>query len=195
MTTQTRTGGQVIVEALDRAGIRNTFGVPGESFMGLLDAFIDSPVEFVSCRHEGGASFMAQAYSRVSGEIGVCMGTRAVGTANMAIGIHNAHQDSTPLIAFAGAVNRDFAGRDAFQEIDLVAAMAPFTKLALEVPSADQAPEIMARAIHAATSGRPGPVFVAVPQDVCEEPTSVPGRPVTPTAPPAPDPAAVAAVL
>lgn len=195
MSAQTRTGGQVIVEALQKAGIRRCFGVPGESYMGLLDAFIDSPIDFVSCRHEGGASFMASGYSRVSGEIGVVMGTRAVGTANMAIGVHNAQQDSTPLIAIAGGVNRSFAGREAFQEVDLVAAMTPFTKLAVEVPSADQAGEVMARAIHAATSGRPGAVFVIVPQDVGDEPTSVPARPVTSTPPPAPDPAAVSAVL
>lgn len=195
MPSKTRTGGQVVVEALERAGVRHCFGVPGESFMGLLDALVDSPVDFVSCRHEGGASFMASGYSRVSGEIGVCMGTRAVGTANMAIGVHNAQQDSTPLIAIAGGVNRPFAGRDAFQEVDLVAAMTPFTKLAVEVPSADQAPEIMARAIHVATSGRPGAVFVAVPQDVCDEPTTVPWRRATPTVAPVPDPAAVSAVL
>ena len=195
MPIQTRTGGQVIVEALERAGIRHCFGVPGESYMGLLDAFIDSPVEFVSCRHEGGASFMAQAYSRISGEIAVCMGTRAVGTANMAIGIHNAQQDSTPLIAIAGGVNRPFAGREAFQEVDLVAAMTPFTKLAIEIRSADQAPEVMARAVHAATSGRPGAVFVVVPQDVCDEATSLPVRTPTPMPPPAPDPAAVSALL
>jgi acetolactate synthase I/II/III large subunit len=195
MPPKKRTGGQVIVEALEKAGIRHCFGVPGESYMGLLDAFIDSPIEFVSCRHEGGASFMASGYSRVSGEIGLCMGTRAVGTANMAIGVHNAQQDSTPLIAIAGGVNRAFIGREAFQEVDLVAAMKPFTKLAVEVPSADQAPEIMARGIHAATSGRPGAVFVVVPQDVCDETTTEPTRPVTATALPVPDPAAVTAVL
>jgi acetolactate synthase I/II/III large subunit len=195
MPAQTRTGGQVIVDALEGAGVQHCFGVPGESYMGLLDAFIDSPVDFVSCRHEGGASFMASGYSRVSGEIGVCMGTRAVGTANMAIGIHNAQQDSTPMIAIAGGVNREFAGREAFQEVDLVAAMTPFTKLAVEIPSADQAAEVMARAIHAATSGRPGAAFVIVPQDVCDEPTATPARPVTPMRLPAPDPAAVSAVL
>lgn len=195
MREQTRTGGQVIVEALEQAGVRHCFGVPGESYLGLLDAFIDSPVEFVSCRHEGGASFMASGYSRASGEIGVCMGTRAVGSANLAIGVHNAQQDSTPMIAIAGGVNRAFAGREAFQEVDLVAAMTPFTKLAVEVPSADQVPEIMARAIHTATSGRPGAVFVVVPQDVCDETTSLPTRPPTSTPPPVPDPAAVSAVL
>src|ERR1043166_2930711 len=99
-----RTGGQLVADGLVRAGVRTVFGVPGESYMGVLDALHDSPVRFVSTRHEGGGSFMASGYSKTSGEIGVCMGTRAVGTANMTIGIHNARQDSTPMIAIAGQV-------------------------------------------------------------------------------------------
>ena len=162
---------EIVVQALEKAGVRHCFGVPGESFLGILDAMHDSSIEFVSTRHEGGAAFMASGYSKIAEEIGVCLGTRAVGTANLAIGIHNARQDSTPMIAFAGQVNRSFLEIEAFPEIDLVAAMKPFTKWAVEIPSADLAPEIMARAVTAATSGRPGPVFISVPQDVCDETT------------------------
>ena len=195
MTVTPRTGGQVVVDALERAGVRHCFGVPGESFLGVLDALYDSSIQFISTRHEGGASFMASGYSKLSGEIGVCLGTRAVGTANLAIGVHNARQDSTPMIAIAGQVNRSFIGREAFQEIDLVAAMRPLTKWAVEIPSADLTPEIMARAIHIATSGRPGPVFISMPQDVCDELTSVDPAEPPRSMLPAPDSMAVDAVL
>ena len=190
-----RTGGEVVVDALQASGVRYCFGVPGESFLGVLDALHDSSIEFVSTRHEGGASFMASGYSKITGEIGVCLGTRAVGTANLSIGIHNARQDSTPMIAIAGQVNRSFIGREAFQEVDLVAAMRPLTKWAVEIPSADLAPEIMAMAVFLATSGRPGPVFVSVPQDVCDETTEATSSPLAPVSAPSPDPAAVQAVL
>jgi acetolactate synthase-1/2/3 large subunit len=190
-----RTGGEVVVGALEASGVRFCFGVPGESYLGVLDALHDSSITFVSTRHEGGASFMASGYSKIAGEIGVCLGTRAVGTANLAIGIHNARQDSTPMIAIAGQVNRSFLGREAFQEIDLVAAMRPFTKWAVEIPSADLAPEIMARAVFLATSGRPGPVFVSVPQDVCDETTEGATAALPPASVPIPDPASVQVAL
>jgi acetolactate synthase-1/2/3 large subunit len=195
MPAEERTGGQLIVQALENAGIRHCFGVPGESFLGVLDALYDSSIEVVSTRHEGGASFMAAGYARTSGEIGVCFGTRAVGTANMAIGVHNARQDSLPMLAFAGQVNRSFAGREAFQEVDLVAMMSPLAKWAAEIPSAGQAPEVMARAINLATSGRPGPVFLAIPQDVCDELTDAAARPPVTVATAYPDPAVIPAVL
>lgn len=190
-----RTAAGVIVDALEETGVRHCFGVPGESFLGVLDALYDSKIEFVSTRHEGGASFMASGYSKMSGEIGVCLGTRAVGTANMAVGIHNARQDSTPMIAIAGQVNRSFIGREAFQEIDLVAAMRPLAKWAVEIPSADLAPEIMARAITVATAGRPGPVFVSVPQDVCDEETDCAAPPRSISVSAAPDPDALRVIL
>src|ERR1700722_3733430 len=147
MPSEKRSGGRLIVAALESAGISHCFGVPGESFLGVLDALYDSPIEVVSTRHEGGASFMAAGYAKISGEIGVCFGTRAVGTANMAIGIHNARQDSLPMLALAGQVNRSFAGREAFQEVDLVAAMTPLAKWAVRIPAADKVAEIMAEAI------------------------------------------------
>ena len=190
-----RTGGQLIVRALQDAGVGHCFGVPGESFLGVLDALYDSSITFVSTRHEGGGSFMATGYARISGEIAVCAGTRTVGSANMAIGIHNARQDSLPMIALAGDVNRSSAGREAFQEVDLVAAMTPLTKWAVRIPSADQVPEIMAKAIARATSGRPGPVFVSVPQDVCDELSEASPRAVTPVTAAYPDPAALPVLL
>ena len=98
MSLGNRTGGQVIVETLEGAGVTHCFGVPGESFLGLLDAFYDSSIKVISTRHEGGGSFMASGFAKISGQIGVCFGTRAVGTTNLAIGVHNARQDSTPRI-------------------------------------------------------------------------------------------------
>lgn len=190
-----RTGGQLIVRALEDAGVRHCFGVPGESFLGVLDALYDSSITMVSTRHEGGGSFAATGYARTSGEIGVCFGTRAVGTANMAIGIHNARQDSLPMIALAGEVNRSFAGREAFQETDLVAAMTPLAKWAVRIPAAEQVPEIMAKAISRASSGRPGPVFVSVPQDVCNERSDSSPRAVTPITAAYPDPGALPVLL
>jgi acetolactate synthase-1/2/3 large subunit len=195
MSAKERTGGKLIVNVLEDAGVRHCFGVPGESFLGVLDALYDSPVKVISTRHEGGAAFMAAGYAKASGEIGVCFGTRTVGTANMAIGIHNARQDSLPMIALAGQVSRSFIGREAFQETDLVAAMTPLTKWAVQISSADRAAEIMARAVSIATSGRPGPVFVAVPQDVCDELSSAEPAPRPRIAAAYPDPSAISAVL
>lgn len=193
--SEDRTGGQLIVEALTRAGVRHCFGVAGESFLGILDALYDSPIQIVSTRHEGGASFMASGYAKISGEIGVCFGTRAVGTANMAIGVHNARQDSTPMLALAGQVNRSFAGREAFQEVDLVAMMKPLCKWAAQIPSADLAPELMSRAINIAVSGRPGPVFLSVPQDVCDELSGAAPWALPRITTPPPDARAVSVVL
>jgi acetolactate synthase I/II/III large subunit len=195
VTAEERTGGQLIVSALESVGVRHCFGVPGESFLGILDALYDSRIKVVSTRHEGGASFMAAGYAKLSGEVGVCFGTRAVGAANMAIGIHNARQDSLPMLALAGQVTRSFTGREAFQEADLVAAMSPLTKWAAQIPSASQAPEFMARALSIATTGRPGPVFLAVPQDVCDELSDSALRTPARVTSAFPDPAAIPVVL
>lgn len=183
------------MDALEGAGVTHCFGVPGESFLALLDALYDSSVRVISTRHEGGASFMASGFSKISGQIGVCLGTRAVGTANLAIGVHTAKQDSTAMIAIAGQVNRSFAGREAFQEADLVAMMRPLTKWATHIASAEQVAETMARAINTATTGRPGPVFISIPQDVCEETCQSASWGPTPVASPQPDRDAVRLVL
>lgn len=183
----TRTGGQVMAEALERSGVTHCFGVPGESFLGLLDALYDSSVQVIAARHEGGGAFMASGFSKISRQIGVCFGTRAVGTTNLAIGVHTARQDSTPMLAIAGEVNRSFSGREAFQEVDLVAMMAPLSKWAVRVPAVDRVAEIMARAVNVATTGRPGPVFISIPQDVCDELCQGTAWNPTPVAPPQPD--------
>lgn len=195
MSFANQTGGQVIVQALEKAGSTHCFGVPGESFLGLLDALYDSSINVVSTRHEGGGAFMASGFAKASGQIAVCFGTRAVGAANLAIGVHTARQDSTPMIAIAGQVNRPFIGREAFQEVDLVAMMRPLAKWSTEVTSADLAAEVMARAVNAATTGRPGPVFISLPQDVCEELCPGPAWPPVPVAPPHPDPHGVEVIL
>ncbi|MHB9090928.1 MAG: thiamine pyrophosphate-binding protein, partial [Chloroflexota bacterium] len=189
------TAGQAIVEVLRRAGVTRVFGVPGESYLGVLDALYDAPVQYVATRHEGGAAFMASGYAKISGEIGVCAGTRAVGASNLAIGIHTARQDSTPLIALAGQVNRPFRGHEAFQELDLVAVFSQYCKWAVELDDPARAVEVLERAVLVARSGRPGPVFVALPEDVLDELTEGPSRAVALPAPLYPDPAALDAVL
>jgi acetolactate synthase I/II/III large subunit len=189
------TGGQAVVESLVRNGVRKVFGVPGESFMGVLDALYDSPIEFVSTRHEGGAAFMASGHAKISGQVAVCMGTRAVGSSNLAIGIHTARHDSTPMIALAGQVKRAFRGRDAFQELDLVAVFSQYCKWAVEITDAGRVPELMERAFLAARSGRPGPVFVALPEDMLDDAAEMGFPPGAKPAPPQPDPAAMERIL
>jgi acetolactate synthase-1/2/3 large subunit len=184
-----------MVETLEGAGVTHCFGVPGESFLGLLDAFYDSSIQVISTRHEGGGSFMASGFAKISGQIAVCFGTRAVGATNLAIGVHTARQDSTPMIAFAGQVNRSFAGREAFQETDLVAMMRPLAKWATQIPSADLAAETIARAVNIATTGRPGPVFISVPQDVCDELCQISAWKPTPVGLPHPQPEGVGIIL
>ena len=181
------TGGQAVVEVLRQAGVTRVFGVPGESFMGVLDALYDSPIQYIATRHEGGGAFMASGYAKISGEIGVCSGTRAVGASNMAIGIHTARQDSTPMIALAGQVNRAFLGREAFQELDLVAVFSQYCKWAVEIDDAARVPELMERAVRMARGGRPGPVLVSLPEDMLRDQAEMRFRGSTPPAPPQPD--------
>jgi acetolactate synthase-1/2/3 large subunit len=169
-------GGQAVVDALAAAGVTRVFGVPGESFLGLLDALHEGPVQFVSARQEGGAAFMASGHARTAGEVAVCVGTRAVGAANMAIGIHEAFADSLPMVALAGQVQRPFREREALQEVRLADAFAPWCKWTVEVDSASRATELMRRALDVARTGRPGPVLVGLPQDVLLEAAGPPLR-------------------
>ncbi len=138
---------------------------------------------------------MASGFAKISGQIAVCFGTRAVGATNLAIGVHTARQDSTPMIAFAGQVSRPFAGREAFQEADLVAVMRPLAKWAIHIASADRAAEAIARAVNIATTGRPGPVFISIPQDVCDELCQGSAWRPTRVGLPHPDPEAVGVIL
>jgi acetolactate synthase-1/2/3 large subunit len=152
-------------------GVRFAFGVPGESFLGLLDALYDTPeIQLVATRHEGGASFMAEAAGKLTGLPAICMGTRAVGAANLAIGLHTAHQDSTPLLAFVGQAETDVRHREALQETELAAFLGPITKWAVEIPSSERLPEIAAEAFRRSVSGRPGPVAIAVRGDTFLDP-------------------------
>lgn len=162
-----RTVGSAIVDVLAEAGVRRFYTVPGESFLELLDAVEQHPdLTLVSTRHEGGASFMAEADGKLQGVPAVAMATRGVGASNLAIGVHTAYQDSTPLVILLGQVESDFLHREAFQEVDLAAFYAPITKWAVTASRADRLPELAARALRIATTGRPGPVMIALPADL-----------------------------
>jgi acetolactate synthase I/II/III large subunit len=156
-----------VVEFLASAGVRRFYTVPGESFLEIIDAVERHPdLRLISTRHESGAAFMADADAKMTGVPAVAMGTRAVGAANLAIGVHTARQDSTPMLVLLGQAETHFLGREAFQEVDLPRFYSEITKHAETVNRADRAAEAVARAHHAATSGRPGPAMVAFPADL-----------------------------
>ena len=163
-----RTGARLLVDQLLIQGVNTAFCVPGESYLGVLDALFDvsSAIRLIVNRHESGSVFMADAYARLSGQPGVAFVTRGPGASNAAIGIHNARQDSTPLVLFVGQVGTDHLGREAFQEIDYRLMFGGVAKAVEEVGRADRIPESVARAFQSATSGRPGPVVVVLPEDV-----------------------------
>lgn len=166
MTHPSRTGGQLLVDALHVHGVDTAFGVPGESYLDVLDALHDSAIRFVINRQEGGAAFMAEAYGKMTGKPGICFVTRGPGATNAAIGVHTAFQDSTPMILFIGQVGNDFVDREAFQEIDYRRMYGQMAKWVAQIDRADRIPEYMARAFQVATSGRPGPVVLALPEDM-----------------------------
>jgi acetolactate synthase-1/2/3 large subunit len=161
-------GGQVLVQSLVNLGARKCFGVPGESYLAVLDALHDhqGALDFILCRNEGGAAFMAAAYGKLTGSPGLCFVTRGPGVTNAAIGIHTAMQDSAPMICFVGQVGTDMRGREAFQEIDYRAVFGSMAKWAVEIDDVARLPEILARAWACAVTGRPGPVVVALPEDM-----------------------------
>ena len=166
-----RSGGRLIVDALRGHGVDRIFCVPGESYLEVLDALYDvsNEVSLISCRHEGGAGYMAEAYGKLTGQPGVCIVTRGPGACNASIAVHSAFQDSTPMVMVVGQVPRPFKGREVQQEVDLEAMFTPLAKWAVELKSTDEIPDVMARAFHVARSGRPGPVVVALPVDVSVE--------------------------
>jgi len=166
MTHPSRTGGQLLVDALAVHGVDTAFGVPGESYLDVLDALHDSDIRFVINRQEGGAAFMAEAYGKMTGKPGICFVTRGPGATNASIGVHTAYQDSTPMILFIGQVGNDFVDREAFQEIDYRRMYGQMAKWVAQIDRADRIPEYMARAFQVATSGRPGPVVLALPEDM-----------------------------
>jgi acetolactate synthase I/II/III large subunit len=169
----TRTGAQVLVDQLVVHGVETTFCIPGESYIAVLDALHDAPIRLVVARHEAGAANMADAYGKLTGRPGICFVTRAPGATHAAVGVHAAYQDSTPLILFVGQVPRGHRGREAFQELDYGRMFGEMAKWVVEVEAAAAFPEVTARALHVATSGRPGPVVVALPEDVLSETADV----------------------
>ena len=164
----TRHGGQLLVDCLVALGAKKAFGVPGESFLAVLDALHDTngQFDFVNCRNEGGASFMAAAWGKLTGQPGICLVTRGPGATNASIGVHTAMQDSSPMIMFVGQIGTDMRGREAFQEVDYKAVFGTMAKWAVEIDSVDRIPEILARAWKTALTGRPGPVVIALPEDM-----------------------------
>ena len=163
-----RSGGPALVEALKIHGSDLAFCVPGESYLAVLDALYDArdTIRLISCRQEGGAANMAEAYGKLTGRPGICFVTRGPGATNASIGVHTAFQDSTPMILFVGQAAQDHLDREAFQEVDFRAMFAPLAKWAAEIRDPDRIPEYVARAFHVATSGRPGPVVLSMPEDV-----------------------------
>jgi acetolactate synthase-1/2/3 large subunit len=168
-----REGGRVLVDQLLLNGLDTIFCVPGESFLPVLDAIYDSPVRLVVCRQEGGAAHMAAAHGRLTGRPGVCLVTRGPGATNASVGVHNASQDSAPMLLLVGQVPRSHRGREAFQEIDVAAVFGSMAKWAAEIDDAARIPELLSRAVTTAVSGRPGPVVLAMPEDVLEAVSTV----------------------
>lgn len=164
----TRNGGQLLVESLAALGARKSFGVPGESYLAVLDALHDTRgrFDFVTCRNEGGASFMAAAWGKLTGAPGIAFVTRGPGATNASIGIHTAKQDSVPMLVFVGQVGTDMKGREAFQEMDYHAVFGTMAKWAVEIDQVDRIPEVLSRAWTVSVSGRPGPVVMALPEDM-----------------------------
>jgi acetolactate synthase-1/2/3 large subunit len=181
--TRPRPAGHALVEALVAQGVHTAFGVPGESFLAVLDGLHEhrDRIRFIACRQEGGAAFMAEAQGKLSGRPGVLFVTRGPGATNASIGIHTAFQDSTPMVVFVGQVASDQRDREAFQEIDYRQMFGPGTlglaKWVAEIESADRLPEYVARAFHVAMQGRPGPVVLSLPEDMLTKPTAAPVLP------------------
>ena len=170
MASNARTGGQILVDQLAIHGVRAVFCVPGESYLAALDAFHDATaIRLISCRHEVGAGFMAEAWGKLTGAPGIVFVTRGPGACNVSIGVHTAYQDSTPMILFVGQAARGTRGREAFQEVDVERMFGWTTKWAGEISDVERIPELVSRAFHLATSGRPGPVALALPEDMLAE--------------------------
>jgi len=178
-----RLAGHALVEALVAQGVHTAFGVPGESYLAVLDGFHQhrEQIRFIACRQEGGAAFMAEAQGKLSGRPGICFVTRGPGATNASIGLHTAFQDSTPMVLFIGQVASDQRDREAFQEVDYRQMFGPGTlgmaKWVGEVQDADRLPEYINRAFHTALQGRPGPVVLVLPEDMLTTPTRAPVLP------------------
>ena len=183
-----RPAGHLLVEALIEQGVATVFGVPGESYLAVLDGFYEhrERIRFIACRQEGGAAFMAEAQGKLTGRPGICFVTRGPGATNASIGLHTAFQDSTPMLLFIGQVASEQRDREAFQELDYRQMFGPgtlgFAKWVGEVHDAARLPEYVARAFHTAMQGRPGPVVLVLPEDML---TALTDAPVLPRVEPA----------
>jgi len=174
----TRTGGRILVDQLVLQGVDRLFTVPGESFLAVLDALHDTPqVETIVCRQEGGVAFMACADGTMTGRPGIAFVTRGPGATNASIGVHVAMQDSQPMILFIGDVARGDRDREGFQEVDFAAMFAPLCKWAARIDDARRIPEYVARAFATAMAGRPGPVVLALPEDMLRDAVEALDRP------------------
>jgi acetolactate synthase-1/2/3 large subunit len=173
-STKARSGGRVLVDALRIHGVDRVFCVPGESYLDVLDALYDTPeIEVIVSKHEGAAANMAEADGKLTGRPGICFVTRGPGATHASIGAHIAFQDSTPMILFIGQVAREHRGREAFQEVDYETMFAPMAKWVAEIADPARIPEYLARAFQIASSGRPGPVVLSLPEDVLDATCSV----------------------
>src|SRR5258706_6980725 len=164
---KTRHGGKILADALAAQGAKWVFGVPGESYLPVLDGLYDlrDAVPFIVCRQEGGAAYMAEAYGKLTGEPGVLFVTRGPGATNGAVGVHTGFQDSTPMVVFIGQVPNEFAEREAFQEVDYRRMYGQMAKWVAQIDRVERIPEYVSRAFHTAMAGRPGPVVLALPED------------------------------
>jgi acetolactate synthase-1/2/3 large subunit len=185
-----RHGGKILADALVGHGARMAFGVPGESYLPVLDGIYDirDRLKFIVCRQEGGASYMAEAYGKLTGEPGILFVTRGPGASNGAVGVHTAFQDSTPMVVFIGQVGSDFADREAFQEMDYRRMYGQMAKWVAQIERVERIPEYLSHAFHTATSGRPGPVVLALPEDMLFAEAAVADVPRYKTVRPAPAP-------
>ena len=169
-SSRARSGGRIVADALRIHGVDRVFCVPGESYLDVLDALHDMPeIQIVVAKHEGAAANMAEADGRLTGRPGICFVTRGPGATHASVGVHTALQSSTPMILFVGQVKRSMRGREAFQEVALAQFFAPLAKWTAEIEDTAKIPEILMRAFHCATSGRPGPVVLSLPEDILAE--------------------------
>ena len=175
MDKKMRSGGQVLVDQLIHQGVTDAFCVPGESYLAVLDALYlkRDLISLYVARQDGGAAFMAEAYGKATGKPGICFVTRGPGATNASIGVHTAFQDSSPMILFVGQVGGDMVDREAFQEMDYRRMFGQMTKWVTQIDRAERIPEYVARAFQIACSGRPGPVVLALPEDMLIESVDV----------------------
>ncbi len=175
--TQARHGGKILADQLAIEGVERVFSVPGESFLAALDGLYESGIQNIVCRQEGGAAMMAEAHGKLTNRPGVLFVTRGPGATNASAGIHVAMQDSTPMVVFVGQIDTSHRDREAFQEVDYKRFFSPLAKWVAEVDHTARLPEYIARAFQIAQSGRPGPVVLALPENMLSAQATVPSRP------------------